>query len=105
MSALEIRENLLLIFLVATTMARHVIQGAAAEPWGFYLGALIDVQDFYSLVVTRALISTCAPKYELGKVLALYSCMEGLLPIGVTQAFASVWQVHKNGSFKITVAM
>ncbi len=37
--------------------------------------------------------STCVPPEELGKIYAVLSAFENLLPIGVSQAYASLWAV------------
>ncbi|XP_059080926.1 proton-coupled folate transporter-like isoform X1 [Tigriopus californicus] len=93
----DISETLSIIIMVVTTMIRHIVQGLATQEWLFYLGALIDLMDFYPLAVTRALISSCAPKHELGKVLALNSSLEGLVPLIISQIYASIWQASSNG--------
>lgn len=96
-AAFRVRDNLLLIFFSVSTMIRHAVQGAADEAWIFYLGAIV-FQNYWSTNVIRAMISNCAPKHELGKVLALYSCLEGLIPLGVSQIYTSIWTV-RTGSF------
>ena len=43
----------------------------------------------------RAMITCCIPMTEFGKVYAVLTAMENLIPIGVTQVYAIVWEVSK----------
>ena len=74
-------------------IGRHFIQGIATEPWMFYMGPIVDMIGGYSNSVARALISKCVGLNDLGKVLAMISSMEALIPIGVTQLYVWIWTV------------
>jgi hypothetical protein len=38
-------------------------------------------------------IFSCVPMYEFGKISAVLTAFENLVPIGVTQVYAEVWKV------------
>ena len=56
-------------------------------------GAIIDVLGSYTDPVIRAMIATCVPQEELGKVYALIATAECIVPLGVSQAYASLFKV------------
>ena len=56
-------------------------------------GAIIDVLGAYTDPVIRAMIATCVPQEELGKVYALIATAECIVPLIVSQAYASVFKV------------
>ena len=58
-----------------------------------FLGAIIDVLGSYTDPVIRAMIATCVPQEELGKVYALIATAECIIPLIVSQAYASVFKV------------
>ena len=85
-----------MVILTFMPFARHLAQALAVEPWMFYLGPCFDFLGSYNAGLIRAIISTCVPKYELGKALAFMGSMESGLPIIMTQIYAWVWQVMRN---------
>ena len=56
-------------------------------------GAIIDVLGAYTDPVIRAMIATCVPQEELGKVYALIATAECIVPLIVSQAYATVFKV------------
>jgi hypothetical protein len=46
----------------------------------------------YAFSATRSSISKCVDRDELGKVFAILASLESLVPIGMSQAYASLWK-------------
>jgi hypothetical protein len=46
----------------------------------------------YAFSATRSSISKCVDLDELGKVFAILASLESLVPIGMSQAYASLWK-------------
>ena len=90
---MKIRETSLLISFMFMAFGRHLIEGLAKEPWVFYMGSVVDMVGAYASSVARALISKCVGLQDLGKVLAMISSMEALIPIGVSQLYVWIWTV------------
>ena len=90
---MQVREIVLLCVFIGMAFSRHFIQGIATEPWMFYMGSVVDMVGAYSSSVSRALISKCVGLQDLGKVLAMISSMEALIPIGISQFYVWVWTV------------
>ena len=53
----------------------------------------VDLIGSYSLVLIRAMITCCISMNEFGKIYAVLTAFENLIPIGVTQAYAVIWSV------------
>ena len=89
---LSIRDSLLIPFLLCTIVGRDFVKGFAEEPWMFYFGSVINIMGGYGFSACRSIISKCVEDHELGKVFALLSSAESLIPIGMSQAYASIWK-------------
>ena len=59
----------------------------------FFKGTIIDFLGAYTNPVIRAMIATCVPQEELGKVYTLIAIAECIVPLIVSQAYASVFKV------------
>ena len=69
--------------------------------WINILGDFVDLIGVYSMSLLRAMITCCIPMSDFGKVYAVFTAMENLIPIGVTQVYAIVWEVSACiGNFK-----
>ena len=90
---LKINEAWIMTIVYISTMARHLLQGLANESWMFYLGSLVDIVGSYASSINRAMLSTCVAPTELGKVYALLSAFDSLLPIGVSQGYTTIFKV------------
>ena len=77
----------------ASTTIRHLVKGLASDPWMYYLGAMIDIVGSYGHSITRSMLSCCVAPEELGKVLALLSALDSLIPIGVSQGYSELFKV------------
>ena len=88
---LQIRDSLLIPFLLTTIIARSFVNAFAEQSWMYYFGTAIMIMGGYSFSVARSIVSNCVEPDELGKVFALLSSMESLLPIGMSQVYASLW--------------
>jgi hypothetical protein len=78
--------------LLVLLFARHVIRGLALYPWLLYLASVVDIMGGYAFSATRSSISKCVDRDELGKVFAILASLESLVPIGMSQAYASLWK-------------
>ncbi len=78
--------------LLVLLFARHVIRGFALYPWLLYLASVVDIMGGYAFSATRSSISKCVDRDELGKVFAILASLESLVPIGMSQAYASLWK-------------
>ncbi len=47
----------------------------------------------YDYSITRSMMSVCVGGNEIGKIYATLEALEDLVPIGVLQAYASLWKV------------
>ncbi len=54
---------------------------------------MVDIVGSYAMSIMRSMMSTCVSPEELGKIYAVLSAFENLLPIGIVQAYASLWKV------------
>ena len=90
---MKFNEAMVLVFVSVSSVTRSIVKGFASEPWMYYLGAMIDLVDQYGHSIVKSFMSCCVPGDELAKVLAFLSCIESLIPVIVTQLYASVWKV------------
>ena len=90
---LKIRDSFLVPILLGCIITRDLIKAFAEEGWMYYLAAVVYVVCGYIFPATRSLISACVEPHELGKVFALMTAMESLVPLGMSQIYASVWKV------------
>ena len=88
---LQIRDSVLVPFLLGTIIARDLVKAFAEYGWMYYLGSAINFMGGYAFSASRSIVSKCVEKDELGKVFALLSSLESLVPIGMSQAYASLW--------------
>jgi len=89
---LEIKDTNIIPVVIATIVTRHIIKGFAFESWMMYLGSAIDLLGSYAFSATRSATSKCVEMHELGKVFALLYSVESLIPIFMTQIYASLWK-------------
>ena len=89
---LQIRDSLLVPFLQSTVFAKDVIKGFANDPWMYYLGSAVNMMGLYTFSLIRSIMSRCVENHELGKVFALLAAAESLVPIGMSQVYASLWK-------------
>ena len=89
---LSIRDTVLIPFLLGFVIAKDVVKGFAESPWMFYVGSSINPMGYYCFSACRSIASKCVESHELGKVFALLSAAESLVPIGMSQAYASIWK-------------
>ena len=68
--------------------------GLAEVAWMYYLGAFIDVVGSYAFSITRSMISQCVEVNELGKVFAVLTAIENLVPIGLSQIYTTIFEVN-----------
>ena len=60
---------------------------------------MIDIIGGYASSITRAMLSLCVPKEELGKIFSFLAFIDGLLPFAVSEIYAKIWMV----SYLITI--
>ena len=89
---LQIRDSLLVPVLLCTVIAKDVIKGFANDPWMYYLGSAVNMMGLYTFSLIRSIMSRCVENHELGKVFALLAAAESLVPIGMSQVYASLWK-------------
>merc|ERR1711892_228982 len=89
---LQIKDTNIIPFIIVTIITRHTIKGFAYDSWMMYLGSGIDLMGSYAFSATRSATSKCVEMHELGKVFALLSSIESLIPIFMTQIYASLWK-------------
>ena len=56
--------------------------------------AVVDMAGSYTFSLVRAMLTCCVPLNEFGKIYSVIAALDNLLPIGLTQAYATVWQVR-----------
>ncbi len=88
----QIPDSIIIPVLLVLLFARHVIRGLALYPWLLYLASVVDIMGGYAFSATRSSISKCVDRDELGKVFAILASLESLVPIGMSQAYASLWK-------------
>ena len=59
----------------------------------FNLGGVVDILGPYAFSIIKAMSASCVPATELGKINALLSAIESLLPAGIGQVYATIWKV------------
>ena len=59
-----------------------------------FAGGLIDVMSSYSFSIIKAMSMMCVSKGEIGKVNAVLSAIENLLPVVGVQGYVSLWNVR-----------
>ena len=59
----------------------------------FFIGAIVDIIGPYGFQIVKAMSTNCVTPYELGKINALLSAIDSLLPAGISQIYASIWKV------------
>jgi hypothetical protein len=59
-----------------------------------FSAACVDLVGSYSMSLIRAMLTCCVPLSEFGKIFSVLSALDNLLPIGLTQAYATVWKVR-----------
>ena len=73
-----------------------MVKAFAYDPWMYYLGSIIDCLGYYAVTINRAMTSLCVSQHDLGKLMAFYSALESLAPIGVGFIYSTVWNVSYN---------
>jgi hypothetical protein len=58
-----------------------------------FSGACIDMVGTYSMSLIRAMLTCCVPLSEFGKIYSVIAACDNLLPMILSQAYASVWIV------------
>eukprot|EP00090_Calanus_glacialis_P009730 TRINITY_DN18129_c0_g1_i1.p1 TRINITY_DN18129_c0_g1~~TRINITY_DN18129_c0_g1_i1.p1 ORF type:complete len:508 (-),score=86.66 TRINITY_DN18129_c0_g1_i1:102-1625(-) len=89
---LNIKDTNIIPLIICTIISRHVIKGLAYVPWLMYLGSGVDLLGRYSFSAARSATSKCVEMHELGKVFALLYSIESLVPMAMTQIYASLWK-------------
>jgi len=89
---LELCDTTVIPVIISTIIARHVIKGLAYEPYLLYVASAVDLMGGYAFSAARSAVSKCVEMDELGKVFALTYSVESLVPIMMTQAYASLWK-------------
>ena len=89
---LNIKDTNIIPVIICTIIARHVIKGLAYVPWLMYLGSGVDLLGRYAFSAARSATSKCVEMHELGKVFALLYSIESLVPMAMTQVYASLWK-------------
>ena len=59
----------------------------------FLTGACVDIIGPYGFQIVKAMSTNCVTPYELGKINALLSAIDSLMPAGISQIYASLWKV------------
>jgi len=85
-------EVLLMSILLATVLARYVIQAFAVSGMMFYIGAFVFILGSYHMSIEKSLLTQCVSDHELGKIFALNAALENFGPLGASQVYASVWK-------------
>ena len=111
---LELCDTTVIPVIISTIIARHVIKGLAYEPYLLYVASAVDLMGGYAFSAARSAVSKCVEMDELGKVscsgfetvelqhfagqvFALTYSVESLVPIMMTQAYASLWKATGAG--------
>ena len=89
---MKFRDSLIIPILLVTIMIRDALKAFAEYPWMYYLGTTVAVMGGYTFSATRSIISQCVASDELGKVFALMSSLECMIPIYMSQVYASIWK-------------
>ena len=92
----NLNEAWVMSFLFFTITTRHMVKAFAYDPWMYYLGSIIDCLGYYAVTINRAMTSLCVSQHDLGKLMAFYSALESLAPIGVGFIYSTVWNVSYN---------
>ena len=87
-----IRDTNIIPLLIAATIVRHLIKGLAYNPWMLYLGSAVDLMGGYTFSAAKSAASKCVDINELGKVFALLYSVESIVPMAMTQLYASLWK-------------
>ena len=56
--------------------------------------AVVDMVGSYTFSLVRAMLTCCVPLNEFGKIYSVIAALDNLLPIGLSQAYATVWKVR-----------
>ena len=88
---IKVRDALLVPILLACVITRDLIKAFSQREWMYYLGSVVYVACGYIFPCSRSILSVCVDPEELGKVFALLAAVEALIPLGMTQVYASVW--------------
>ena len=69
-----------------------MIQGFAVQSWMMYLGSGVDLMAQYSFSAIRSIATKCVEMDEVGKMLSLIYSVESIIPMFMTQVYASLWK-------------
>ena len=89
---LQIRDSLIIPLLLGTIIAKDFIKSFADVPWMYTFASAVGIMQGYTFSAARSIISKCVEENELGKVFALLASSESLVPIAMSQAYASLWK-------------
>lgn len=63
----------------------------------FYTSAsLIDCCGSFCMSIFRSMIAACVPLDELGQVFAMWSSMDNLIPLAVSQIYKEIWELTQD---------
>ena len=89
---LQIRDSVIIPVLLGSIIVKDFIKLFADVPWMYTSASVFGIMQSYTFAAARSIISKCVEENELGKVFALISSSEALVPIGMSQAYASLWK-------------
>jgi len=89
---LNFRDSAIVPVLFFTYILRDVIKAFSKFPWMLYTAAAVGFVAAYSVSTCRSIMSKCVENDELGKVFALLSSLESIVPIVMSQVYASLWE-------------
>jgi len=88
---LELCDTNVIPVIICTIIARHAIKGFANESYLLYVGSAVDMMGGYSFSAARSAVTKCVELDELGKVFALLYSIESIVPMAMSQVYASLW--------------
>ena len=88
---LNATDNITIIFSFITQIATNLLRGFSTNEWMFYLSAVLDFSQAICFPPIRSQISKSVSPHELGKVYAMLSSVESLVPIITTLMFTRVY--------------
>ena len=96
---LNFRDSAIVPAIFFTYAAKDIIKAFSKFPWMLYLSSVVGFIGPYSVSTSRSIMSKCVEDDELGKVFALLSSMESIIPILMSQVYASLWAATSDLEF------
>ena len=87
----NVNDNIIIILACTSSLSAQIFRGFATKPWMFFASAGVDFASSIMSAPIRAQMTRCVYPHETGKVFAMLSSVESLVPILASTVFTHLY--------------